>query len=100
MLVVANERHRKRMVVDYSRTINKLTFLDAYPLPKIDKLIREISTYSVYISLDLTSAYYQISIKEEDKPYTAFEADGKLLQFRRLPFGVTNGVACFQRLMD
>ena len=100
VLVVANERHRKRMVVDYSRTINKFTFLDAYPLPKIDELVREISTYSVYSSLDLTSAYYQISIKDEDKPYTAFEADGKHLQFRRLPFGVTNGVACFQRLMD
>ena len=100
VLVVANERHRKRMVVDYSRTINKFTYLDAYPLPKIDELVRKISTYSIYSTLDLTSAYYQIAIKEKDKPYTAFEADGNLYQFRRLPFGVTNGVACFQRLMD
>ncbi|KAG7164387.1 pol Retrovirus-related Pol polyprotein from transposon-like 16 [Homarus americanus] len=33
-------------------------------------------------------------------PFTAFEADGKLYQFCRVPFGVTNGVACFQRTID
>ena len=38
-------------------------------------------------------------LKDEDKPYTAFEARGNLYQFTRLPFGVTNGVACFQREM-
>ena len=38
-------------------------------------------------------------LKDEDKPYTAFEARNNLYQFTRLPFGVTNGVACFQREM-
>ena len=36
----------------------------------------------------------------EDRAYTAFEADGKLYQCCRLPFGVTNGVSCFQRIID
>ena len=31
---------------------------------------------------------------------TAFEANGRLYQFRRIPFGVTNGVAIFQRTVD
>ena len=38
-------------------------------------------------------------LKDEDKPYTAFQARGSLYQFTRLPFGITNGVACFQREM-
>ena len=50
--------------------------------------------------LDLRSAYHQIPIKPEEKPYTAFEACGCLYQFRRIPFGVTNGVASFQRVID
>ena len=32
--------------------------------------------------------------------FTAFEADGKLYQFCRIPFGITNGVAAFQHAMD
>ena len=49
--------------------------------------------------MDLKSAYHQILIKE-DKPYMAFEANGKLYQFCRILFGVPNGVACFQRVID
>ena len=65
----------------------------------MDDLAQEIAKYKIYCSLDLNSAYHQIPIKE-DKRYTAFEANGKLYQFCRIPFGVTNGVACFQRIID
>ena len=61
--------------------------------------MNEIAQYRVFSSIDLQSAYHQIPLKNEDKPYTAFEAKGGLYQFTRLPFGVTNGVACFQREM-
>uniref|UniRef100_UPI00358DE7E4 uncharacterized protein n=1 Tax=Myxine glutinosa TaxID=7769 RepID=UPI00358DE7E4 len=36
VLVVRCEAHRKRMVIDYSQTINRFTQLDAYPLPGMD----------------------------------------------------------------
>ncbi|GFV47633.1 putative retrovirus-related pol polyprotein from transposon opus [Trichonephila clavipes] len=71
--VIRGENHKPRMVVDYSHTINKYTLLDAYPLPKIE---------------------------ERETLYSFFEACGKLYQFFRVPFGVTNGVACFQRVVD
>ncbi|GFN94502.1 retrovirus-related pol polyprotein from transposon opus [Plakobranchus ocellatus] len=100
VLVTSDDRHKKRMCVDYSQTINRFTQLDAYPLPRIDEMIEKISEYEIFMTLDLKSAYHQIPIKEEDKPYTAFEAGGNLYQFKRIPFGVTNGVACFQRIID
>ena len=87
VLIVTNERQRKRLVVDYSRTINIFTRLDVYPLPKMDDLAQEIAKYKIYSSLDLKSAYHQIP-KEEGKSYMAFEANGKLYQFCRIPFGV------------
>ena len=41
-----------------------------------------------------------MELKSEDRCYTAFEANGRLYHFLRLPFGVTNGVSIFQREMD
>ena len=98
--VVRNEKNKLRLVVDYSQTINRFTSLDAYPLPKIDELIEKVSKFSVFSTLDLKSAYHQVPILENERHYTAFEADGQLNQFRRIPFGVTNGVTAFQRVID
>ena len=100
VIVTTNERHKKRLVIDYSQTVNRYTHLDAFPLPRLDKMVETISTYKKYSTLDLQSAYHQVPLKMTDKPYTAFEACGNLYQFRRIPFGVTNGVACFQRTMN
>ena len=100
VLVTKNERQKRRMVVDYSRTVNKFTPLDAYPLPNMEEMAHKVAESSVFSTFDLRSAYHQVAIPEGDKPFTAFEATGRLYQFTRIPFGVTNGVAAFQRSMD
>ena len=100
VVVTKNYRQKKRLVIDYSLTINKFTNLDAYPLPKIDEMTNQIAQYRVFSTIDLKSAYHQVPLREEDKKFTAFEANGCLYQFRRMPFGVTNGVATFQRIMN
>ena len=102
-VVVAKDlqnRHKKRLCVDYSNTINIYTELDAYPIPRIDGIVNKLSKYQVFSTFDLKSAYHQIKIKENDKIYTGFEANGRLYQFTCIPFGVKNGVAAFQRKMD
>ena len=92
--------NKKRLVVDYSRTINKFTLQDAYPLPNLDQLALEVSRYKYYSTFDLRSAYHQIPIPESDRQFTAFEADKQLFQFTVIPFGVTNGPPGFQRVID
>ena len=74
--------------------------MDAYSLPNVDELVNKIAKYKYFSTIDLKSAYHQIPLREEDRPYTALEADGGFHQFTRMPFGITNGVACFQRSMD
>ena len=100
VVVTREGSSKKRLAIDYSQTINKFTRLDAYPVPNLTDLVNTIATYKVFSTVDLRAAYHQCAIREEDRPYTAFEADGGLFQFCRLPFGVTNGVAIFQREMD
>ena len=100
MLVARDERHKPRMVVHYSQTVNRYTLLDAYPLPNIDNQLAEIAKAAVFSTLDLKSVHYQIPLHPDDRPYTAFEAAGKLHQYTRRPFGVTNRVSFFQRFVD
>ena len=82
------------MCIDYSQTINLLTELDAYPLPRIDVLVN-MSKYHVFSTFDLLSAYHQILIAIKDRAFTAFEARGTLWEFIRIPLGVMNGVPAF-----
>ena len=100
VLVAHDDCHKPRMVVDCSQTVNRFTLLDAYPLPNIDEQIAEIAKASVLSTLDLKSAYYQLPLHAEDRPFTAYEAVGKLYQYIRLPFGVTNGVSFFQHFIN
>ena len=101
MIVKNPSQHdKKRLCVDYSQTINQYTELDAYPLSRIDDMIKNLAHYKVFSTFDLRNAYHQVPILKDDRKYIGFEANGRLSQFRRIPFGVTNGVAVFQRLMD
>ncbi|VDI61402.1 Hypothetical predicted protein [Mytilus galloprovincialis] len=45
VLVTSNERHKKRLVIDYSQTINRFTELDAYPFPNINQMVSDIVKY-------------------------------------------------------
>ena len=100
VVVTKSDHHKKRLVIDFSETINRFTHLDGHPLPRIEDLVKEVASYRYFSSIDLCSAYHQVPLNDKDRPYTAFEACGSLYQFTRLPFGVTNGVASFQRIIN
>ena len=54
----------------------------------------------MFSTIDLENAYHQVPIREHEKKYTSFEPNKRLYQFCRIPFGVTNGVAAFQRIIN
>ena len=60
-----------RLCVDYRR-INDITYQDSYPLPHIDTCLNTLKGASWFSTLDLSSGYHNIPIKDCDKDKTAF----------------------------
>ena len=99
VLAARDGRHKPGMAINYFQTINRYALLDTYPLPNINEQVCEIAKGSLFSTLDLKSAYYQVPLCQANRSFTAFEADKKLYQYTRLSFGMTNGVSCFRRIV-
>ena len=70
-------------------------------LQKIDELYAKLKGYKVFSSLDLRSGYYHIGLTDSAKPKSAFVLSslGKY-QFNRVPFGLAQAPAYFQKLIN
>ena len=87
-----------RLCVDYRR-LNEVTMKDAYQLSRIDESLNFLSHSKYFSTLDLTSGYWQVELKEEPKERTAFITRNKLYQWEVLPFGLTSAPSTFERLI-
>lgn len=99
IVLVRKKNGDLRMVVDYRR-LNNLTKKDAYPLPRIEETFTLLSGSKWFTVLDLKSGYYQLEVEPSDRPKTAFTTPFGTWQFRRMPQGLTNSPATFQRTME
>lgn len=99
VVMVRKKEGTWRFCVDY-RMLNKITVKDKYPLPRIPDLLRLIKDSQYFVTLDLRSGYWQISMEKESIPLTAFRSPAGLHEFIVMPFGLTNAPATFQRAMD
>ena len=85
--------------MDYCK-VNALTRCDAYPLLRIDDTLDTLAGAKWFSTLNMVSGYWQVELGKGDKEKTAFCTQDGLFEFNVLPFGLCNGPATFQWLMD
>lgn len=100
IVVVKKSNGEYRFCVDF-RKVNQVTKRNAYPLPHMNMILDRLRSAKVLSSIDLKSVYWQIPLEEKSKEKTAFTVPGRgLYHFNRMPLGLQNAPACFQRLAD
>ena len=89
---------RHRMCIDY-RKLNAATRKDHFPLPFKDQMLERLANHKYYCLLNGYSRFFQIPIHPDDQEKTTFTCPYGIFAYRRMPFGLCNAPATFQRGM-
>ena len=89
-----------RICGDYKVTINQASFVDTYPLPRIDELLANLSGEKYFSKLDMSQAYLQLPLDKQSREYVTVNTHKGLYEYNCLPFGVSSAPSIFQRTMD
>ncbi|GJZ86751.1 reverse transcriptase domain-containing protein [Tanacetum coccineum] len=87
------------MCVDFT-DLNKACPQDYYPLPEINWKVESLCGYPYKCFLDAYKGYHQIQMAEQDEEKTAFHTSHGVYCYTKMPFGLKNVGATYQRLVD
>ncbi|CAC5370681.1 unnamed protein product [Mytilus coruscus] len=97
---VVKENGSIRICGDYNVTVNAVSKLDNYPIPKTEDLYATLGGGQEYTKLDLNQAYQQIELDEDSKRYVTINTHKGLFRYNRLPYGVASSPGIFQRTLE
>ncbi|VDH91520.1 Hypothetical predicted protein [Mytilus galloprovincialis] len=97
---VVKENGSIRICGDYKVTVNAVSKLDNYPIPKTEDLYATLGGGQEYTKLDLNQAYQQIELDEDSKRYVTINTHKGLFRYNRLPYGVASSPGIFQRTLE
>ncbi|GKC42571.1 ATP-dependent DNA helicase PIF1, partial [Tanacetum coccineum] len=98
-VMVKKHDNNWRMCVDF-KDLNKACLKDGYPLPEIDWKVESLCGYPLKCFMDAYKGYHQIKMAKEDEEKTAFITSQGIFCYSKMPVGLKNAGATYQRLVD
>lgn len=90
VLITRNANHKKRLVIDYSQTVNRYPQLDAYPQSNIEDMVTKVSKYSTFSTYRVVVTKCRFFLKRKNTPHLKLPVTFLLaLQTACLPLGNT-----------
>ena len=89
-----------RICGDFSITVNPVSKLNRYPIPKIEDLFARLSNGKYYTKIDLSHAYQQLLLDDGSKKYVVINTHKGLFRYTRLSFGILSAPGSFQRVIE
>ena len=97
--VLKADRRTYRICLD-TRGLNAATVSDATRMPITDDVLELLQGGRIFTTLDLCSGYLQIPVHPDSRKYLAFHTPLGVFRFQRLPFGLKNACAAFNRILQ
>ena len=89
-----------RFCIDFCR-LNSWTKKDAYHLPRMQETMKSMVGAHFFSTMDLKSGFWQVKMAKDSQQYTTFTVGSMgVYEFLRMPYGLCNAPATFQRLMQ
>jgi hypothetical protein len=96
--MVQKKNGNMSMCIDFTE-LNKACPKDPYPLPRIDIIIDQATGCEMLSLLDCFSGYHQVWMRREDEAKTGFTTTFGVFCFVRMPEGLRNAGATYNRMM-
>ena len=81
-------------------SVNPVSKLDCYPIPRLEDLFATLSGGESFSKIDLSQAYNQVLLDEYSKQYTVINTHKGFFHYNRLPFGINSAPGIFQGVME
>ena len=98
--VLKPDKTNVRVCGDLKQTVNPVSTLDKYPIPKVEDLFSTLAGGKVFSKIDLSHTYQQLPLADESKQYISINMQKGLFCYTHFPFSTSSAPGIFQCVME